>query len=64
MKINCEKCKKDLGEIRDGSLRKGMVYLCKECNTQRIALELMRRNKKYKHPFGGIFKDIFGGDGR
>lgn len=30
-KIHCEKCHKYLGEIRDATLRKGIVYTCSEC---------------------------------
>ena len=32
MKIQCNKCKKDMGEILTGSrLRNGIVYLCEQC---------------------------------
>ena len=31
MKIHCEKCGKFVGEIRDGVIRKGTKYLCREC---------------------------------
>ena len=31
MKIYCHKCKKYLGEIRDATIRKGIVYLCRDC---------------------------------
>jgi hypothetical protein len=31
MKIRCSKCGKCLGEIRDGTLRRGVVHLCGEC---------------------------------
>lgn len=30
--INCKKCKKYLGEIRDATLRKGVVYMCEQCS--------------------------------
>jgi predicted SprT family Zn-dependent metalloprotease len=60
MKINCQKCKKHLGEIRDATLRKGIVYLCRECNTQRVALEMMKQNEdRNSNPFGGMFGSIF-----
>jgi RNase P subunit RPR2 len=34
MKIHCQKCKTYLGEIRDATLRKGIVYLCRKCGKQ------------------------------
>jgi hypothetical protein len=30
--INCKKCRKYLGEIRDATLRKGIVYMCEQCS--------------------------------
>lgn len=30
-KISCNECNKNLGEIRDALLAKGIVYLCSEC---------------------------------
>lgn len=33
--IYCEKCKKYVGEIRDARLLKGIVFLCKDCNSKR-----------------------------
>jgi len=32
MKIYCKHCGKYLGEIRDATLRKGVVFICKECS--------------------------------
>lgn len=29
--INCESCNKPMGEIRDATLRAGMVVLCSTC---------------------------------
>jgi predicted SprT family Zn-dependent metalloprotease len=46
MKIHCQKCKKHLCDIRDATLRKGIFYLCRECNAQREALEIMKKNEK------------------
>jgi len=31
MKIYCYVCKKYMGEIRDGTIRKGTKYVCIEC---------------------------------
>lgn len=30
--IACEMCGKDLGEIVEGRIRKGVTYYCKECD--------------------------------
>lgn len=44
MQISCCICKKVVGEILMGSkLKKGTVYLCDQCNTKRIADELVDR---------------------
>ena len=59
MKISCEGCGLDLGEIREGSLRKNIVFLCKNCNTKRVALELQKKNERkpdIMEMFDGIFK--------
>ena len=32
--ICCEKCGINLGEIRDATLRKGAVFICKDCNAK------------------------------
>ena len=61
--IHCVKCGKYLGEIRDAKLRKNIHFICDDCNTRRLALEL-------KETIGGgntgydpmdVMKDIFGG---
>jgi hypothetical protein len=61
--IFCQGCNLPLGVIRDAKLRKGIVYLCKNCETKRVASDLMNKNKTKKpdNPFGDIFGDIFGG---
>lgn len=33
-KIECDKCHKHLGEIRDATLRKGIVFICAECKSE------------------------------
>lgn len=30
-KLHCNNCHKYLGEIRDATLRKGIVYTCEDC---------------------------------
>lgn len=32
--INCTKCNKYLGEIRDAKLAKGIVYCCADCDAK------------------------------
>lgn len=32
MKLTCEHCNKDMGEVRDAKLRNGMVVYCQQCN--------------------------------
>lgn len=61
IQVKCKKCSVFLGEIRDAKLHKDIIYLCKNCNTQREALELRYRNKDTEGSFGGMFGDIFGG---
>jgi len=63
-KIYCQKCKKYLGEIRDAKLRKDIAFLCKDCETQRMALEL-RFSKTTNSKKGGLedlLKDFDLGD--
>jgi len=43
-KILCKGCSKYMGEIRDAKLRKGITYLCSECETKRIASDLAQKN--------------------
>jgi hypothetical protein len=52
--IFCSLCKKYLGEIRDAKLRKGIAFLCDECETKRIASG-MRKKIDIDDFFGGIF---------
>jgi hypothetical protein len=53
--IFCGICKKYLGEIRDAKLRKGIAFLCAECETKRIASG-MRKKSDIKDFFGGILR--------
>jgi hypothetical protein len=59
MIIYCKKCKKKVGVIGDAALKPGIIYLCKEFNVQREALELRYNNKTNKNPYEDIFGDIF-----
>jgi len=34
--INCSGCNANMGEIRDARLRKGIAFLCADCETRRI----------------------------
>lgn len=58
-KIYCAGCDTYLGVVRDAKLRKGVVFLCKNCEIKRVALELQRKTKPSVDMgdlFGGIFK--------
>ena len=57
-KIYCKPCRKYLGEIRDATLHKKIVFLCGDCETKRLSLELMNKTDN-KNPIGGIFGGIF-----
>jgi RNase P subunit RPR2 len=57
--VVCKKCNKYLGEIRDGRLHKDIVYLCKNCNIQREALEMKYQNKSIPSGFEDIFKGFY-----
>jgi len=58
MKIYCVACNKYLGEIRDAKLRKGVKFLCVNCDTKRIASDMRPKQPDYmKSLFGGIFKN-------
>jgi len=53
-KITCVACAKYLGEIKDGRIRKGTVYLCDNCNTKRLAADMMEKND----PLGSLKKSM------
>jgi hypothetical protein len=57
-KIYCAGCYKYLGIIRSASLRKDIKFLCKNCETKRVALEMQRKSgaSGLGDFFGGIFK--------
>ena len=65
--INCSNCKKDMGEIRDARLRKGIVYLCDGCHSfmQDCVKRLAAKTDKDHYgqgagDFGDVFGDVFG----
>ena len=64
--INCGRCSKYLGEIRDAKLMKSIVHICDDCITKYKALEMARNvggsggDKNANNPFGDIFEDTFG----
>jgi len=47
--LSCLKCKRNLGEIRDATLMKGIAYLCQGC------AEEVANADTYKKPVGNIF---------
>lgn len=58
-KIYCVGCNEYLGVIRDAKLRKGIVFLCKNCGTKRVALEMQRETRPSVDMgdlFGGVFR--------
>lgn len=57
-KIYCAGCATYLGIIRDAKLRKDIKFLCKNCETKRISLEMQRKTgaSDMGDLFGGIFK--------
>jgi len=59
-KIECAKCFKDLGYIENNSrIRKGIIYLCKECYEKlKIAEFALDKNNK-ANPLGK-YGNIFG----
>jgi len=65
--IECETCHKHLGEVRDATLRNGIVHLCSSCNLVREAVgdRLDKLLNKGKYSPGGditdLFNDIFNG---
>ena len=44
-KIQCTACNRNLGEIRDATLLKGIKYLCPACNMKRVASDMANQNK-------------------
>jgi transposase-like protein len=46
MKIYCHICNRYMGEIRDGTIRKGTKYVCGECAGQRQEFDFVEELKK------------------
>lgn len=62
-KIYCYKCQCYLGEIRDATLKKGILFLCAICyNKTQMKDYNKTKTKSYDLPPG--FEDLFGGFGR
>jgi len=58
-KIYCKPCGKYLGIIRNATLHKEIVFLCKDCDIKRIASDLANKVNP-KNPFDDIFgKGVF-----
>lgn len=61
MKIVCKKCSRYLGEIRDATLHKQIVYLCDKCETQRVSLEMRYNSSSTSDYSKKAFDDLFNG---
>lgn len=57
--LYCEGCAKYMGEVRDATLRKGMVVLCDKCETKR-KLAAMAMNHAGSRSNVDKLKDVFG----
>lgn len=55
-KLWCARCGKYMGEVRDGSLRVGLVVICSPCNEKESARGF---SKESENPFTDIFGDLF-----
>jgi len=62
-RIHCAGCGKYLGEIRDATLRKGIVHLCDGCNMKRLASDLANKTAP-KSPFEDLMDNFFSGSRR
>lgn len=56
-KIYCNGCRVYLGVIRDAKLRKGMVHLCKNCETKRVASDLASKTTP-RNPFDNFMDSM------
>lgn len=56
-KIYCTGCSTYLGVIRDAKLRKNVVFLCKNCEIKRIALEMQKKTKP-SVDMGDLFRGV------
>ena len=60
-RIECVKCCKNLGKLEKGSrIRKGTVYLCKECYDKLKTAEFVLNNNRNKSNPLSRFGDMFG----
>ena len=56
-KIYCKPCGKYLGEIRNATLHKKIVFLCDKCETKRLASDWANKTKS---DLLGQFNNLFG----
>lgn len=64
MKIYCKECSKYVGDIRDASLIKGLIYICPTCNEENNNSFLKddifsKTSNSENNDFSKIFGDIF-----
>lgn len=57
-RIHCVMCGTYLGEIRDGTLKKGMTFMCAVC-TERLQRK-MQRSKENDSTLPPEFRSLFG----
>lgn len=57
-KIYCKGCNSYLGEIRDGKLKKDIVFLCSVCEYKRLASDLAAKTAP-SPDIPDFFKDMF-----
>lgn len=60
MKIFCEECGLYMGVIRDATLRKGIFYICENCNIKRIASG-PKKSENYDEYYDYIMNILKGG---
>jgi hypothetical protein len=60
MKIYCCSCKKYVGEVRDASLMKGIVYLCPTCKEELLSKVGKQKEENNYGDFAKVFGDMFG----
>jgi len=59
-KLICDRCKKEVGEIQKGKLKKDAVIICGECNYRLLTIE-NAKGKDNSSPFD-FLRDICKGN--
>ena len=59
MEIKCEHCNKPMGEIRDASLRKGMVVYCHYCDKKIQSVMKLMAPKEVSHDIPDFLMGLF-----